>query len=253
MAFSIVIIQADREEAERDARRFEAYGCKVCAIGADGRDALELAREYHPDVLITEPFLPYFNCDEISDQLRGEEFSRMIRISISDERNGCIADQFLSRGGDLFLVRPLDYAYCIKRMEQFQKMRNKQARYQLNDSIERAAVRRLQLNLRMPISITGFLHLQEAILITVTDPQALRKITTDLYPRIAAQFQTSPKNVERCIRNAIEATFERGDIAMLQTHFAHFLNNENAKPSNKEFIGYLAEMAKDYMLSQRSF
>lgn len=247
MAFSIVIIHPDPAEAEQDARRFEAYGCKICAIGKNGRDALELARKYHPDVLITEPFLPYFNCDEIVDQLQEREFDPMIRITISDERNSCIADRFLARGGDLFLVRPLDYAYCIKRMEQFRKMRTDKAYYGLKESPERTAIRRLQLQINMPISIGGFLYLQEAVYISIKDPRALQKITTVLYPQIALRFHTSPKSVERCIRNAIEGTFERGDLAMLQTYFSHFLNNERAKPSNKEFIGYLAELTKDLM------
>ena len=248
VAYSIVIIYADQEEATQDAARFTAYGCNVSAIGSDGRDALELARLHRPDVLILDPFLPYLNGDEIADRLEQEGFDTMVKIAISDEKNDRMAERFLLNGGDLFLVRPLDYAYCLRRIEKFRLMRERKSCYDLEESPKRTAIRRLQIRLNMPISITGFLYLQESVLLAMEDPQALHQLTNVLYPYVALQFQTSGKNVERCIRNAVEKTFEEGDLAMLQRYFPHFLNNKNGKPNNKEFIGYLAELAKDQLL-----
>lgn len=247
MAYSVVIVYTDQEEAAQDACRFTAYGCTVCAIGANGRDALELARLHQPDVLLLDPFLPYLNCDEIADRLEREGFDTMVKIAISDEKNDRMAERFLLNGGDLFLVRPLDYSYCLKRLEKFKLMRERKSCFELEDSPKRAAIRRLQIRLNMPISITGFLYIQESVLVAMEDPQALHHLTSVLYPNVALQFQTSGKNVERCIRNAVDKTFEEGDLAMLQRHFPHFLNNKNGKPNNKEFIGYLAELAKDQL------
>ena len=34
---------------------------------------------------------------------------------------------------------------------------------------------------------------------------------------------------------------------MLQRYFSHFMNNKNGKPTNKDFIGYLAELAQDQL------
>ena len=247
MAYSVVIVYTDQAEAEQDACRFTAYGCDVCAIGANGKDALELARLHQPDVLILDPFLPYLNGDEIADRLEHEGFDRMVKIAISDQKSDRMAERFLSNGGDLFLVRPLDYAYCLKRIEKFKLMRERKSCFDLAESPKRAAIRRLQIRLNMPISITGFLYLQESVLLAMEDPQALHRMTTVLYPCVALQFQTSSKNVERCIRNAVEKTFEQGDLAMLQRYFPHFLGNKNGKPNNKEFIGYLVELAKDQL------
>ncbi len=247
MAYSIVIIYADQAEAEQDAGRFTAYGCNVCAIGANGQEALELARRHQPDVLILDPFLPYLNCDEIADRLEQEGFDTMVKIAISDEKNDRMAERFLMSGGDLFLVRPLDYTYCLKRIEKFKLMRERKSCYDLEESPKRAAIRRLQIRLNMPISITGFLYLQESVLLAMEEPLSLSRMTSVLYPNVALQFRTSGKNVERCIRNAIEKTFEEGDLAMLQQYFPHFLNNKHGKPNNKEFIGYLTELAKDQL------
>ena len=249
MAYSVVIIYTDQAEAEQDACRFTAYGCKVCAIGANGKDALELARLHRPDVLLLDPFLPYLNGDEIADRLELEGLDTMVKIAISDEKNDRMAERFLSSGGDLFLVRPLDYAYCLKRIEKFKLMRERKSCFELEESSKRAAIRRLQIRLNMPISITGFLYLQESVLLAMENPQALHQLTTVLYPNVALQFRTSSKNVERCIRNAVEKTFEQGDLTMLQTYFSHFLGNKNGKPNNKEFIGYLAELAKDQLFN----
>lgn len=247
MAYSVVIIYADQEEAALDACRFTSYGCKVCAIGANGRDALELARLHRPDILLLDPFLPYLNCDEIADRLEREGLDKTVKIAVSDEKNDRMAERFLSVGGDLFWVRPLDYSYCLKRIDKFKEMRDRRSFYDLDESPKRAAIRRLQIRLNMPISITGFLYIQESVLMVMENPQALSRLTTLLYPCVGLQFQAGGKNVERCIRNAVEKTFEEGDLAMLQQYFPHFLNNKNGKPNNKEFIGYLAELAKDLM------
>ena len=160
---------------------------------------------------------------------------------------GLAGENQAGNGGDLFLVRPLDYAYCLKRIEKFKLMRERKSCFDLAESPKRAAIRRLQIRLNMPISITGFLYLQESVLLAMEDPQALHRMTTVLYPCVALQFQTSSKNVERCIRNAVEKTFEQGDLSMLQRYFPHFLGNKNGKPNNKEFIGYLVELAKDQL------
>ncbi len=243
MRFKVVIISTDRNEAEETARCFYAYGCTIAAIGSTGRDALELVREHRPDVLITDPFLPFYNCDELAEFLE-QETPQMVKIALSDEKNDRMAEQFLENGGDFFLVQPLDYSYCLKRIEKYHLLRTKQSAFPLDETKERKIIRRLQMEMKMPIAVNGFLYVQEAAELVVKDPRLTKRMIASLYPMVGMRFRVKADCVERCIRTAIENTFESGDLDFLHRHFAPAFQSKNGRPSNKEFIGRLAELVR---------
>lgn len=241
MAYSLVIIQSDLQAAEEMAKCFYAYGANILAIGQTGKDALALARKHRPDVLIIEPFLPFYNCEEIVDFVE-EELPLTVKIAIGDEKNERIAELFFDNGGDLFLIRPLDYAYCLKRIEKYHRLRARVP--QSNENKARRIIRKWQLDLKMPISVNGFIYIQDAVEIVLQNPDILHHMISGLYPLIAAHHRANPSSVERCIRTAIEKTFEKGDLHLLQLHFSHACENQTGKPANKEFIGILAELVR---------
>lgn len=243
MRFKIVIISTNRGEAEDTARCFYAYGCDIAAIGTTGRDALALVREHRPDVLITDPFLPFYNCDELASFLE-QETPQMVKIALSSERNDRIAEQFLECGGDFFLVQPLDYSYCLKRIEKYHLLRTKQSTHPAEETPELRITRRLQMEMKMPITVNGFLYLQEAIALAAKDHTLTKKMISRLYPTVGVRFKVKPECVERCIRTAIANTFESGDLDFLQQYFADAFQNKNGRPSNKEFIGRMAELVR---------
>ncbi len=243
MRFKLVVISADRNEAEEIARCFYAYGCDIAAIGATGRDALELVKEHRPDVLITDPFLPFYNCDELAEFLE-EQTPQMVKIALSSEKNDRMAEQFLEQGGDFFLVRPLDYSYCLKRIEKHHQLRTRQSAFPASETKERKIIRRLQMEMKMPISVNGFLYVQEAVDLVVREPLLNKRMISHLYPMVGVRFRADPKCVERCIRTVIGNTFKTGDLDFLHRHFADAFQKKNGHPSNKEFIGRMAEMVR---------
>ena len=61
-------------------------------------------------------------------------------------------------------------------------------------------------------------------------------ITKELYPNIAIKFDTTVSRVERAIRHAIEVSWNRGDIDLMDDIFGHSVDYDRAKPTNSEFI-----------------
>lgn len=78
------------------ARRFEALGCDV-RMAPDGEQALAMAREDAPDLVITDVQMPHMSGVEFSLALRGEPSCRHIPIMMLTARNYIVQDEELAR------------------------------------------------------------------------------------------------------------------------------------------------------------
>ena len=94
--------------------------------------------------------------------------------------------------------------------------------------------------LGMPANVKGFEFLREAIKLCVENSDVLNNITKVLYPTIAKQYNTTPSGVERTIRHAIEISWQRGELAILESYFGSKVNQENGKPTNSQIIALLS-------------
>ena len=97
------------------------------------------------------------------------------------------------------------------------------------------------LEIGIPARLKGYSYLREAIIRTLADQKMLGAVTTVLYPRVAAAFDSTPSRVERDIRHAIEVAWDRGDLDALQRFFGHTVSNTKGKPTNSEFIALIAD------------
>ena len=94
------------------------------------------------------------------------------------------------------------------------------------------------LAIEMGVSRTS---LREAIKIVIHSPEMINSITKELYPAIAAHFDTSSSKVERAIRHSIEVAWARGKIENLNAIFGYNIYGKNDKPTNGEFIALIAD------------
>ena len=109
---------------------------------------------------------------------------------------------------------------------------------------------RLLHELGMPSHIKGYEYIREGILLLYNDPSIIGGITKELYPEIADKYNTSVSRVERAIRHAIEVSWNRGNIDLMEEVFGHSVDYDKAKPTNSEFIVTIADKLKlEYQLS----
>ena len=94
--------------------------------------------------------------------------------------------------------------------------------------------------LGMPANVKGFEYIKEAIKLSVLDSNILNSITKVLYPTIAEEYNTTASGVERTIRHAIDLSWQRGDLATLESYFGHRVYQEDGKPTNSQFISLLS-------------
>ena len=74
-----------------------------------------------------------------------------------------------------------------------------------------------------------------------TPEEQFRHETKELYPGLSVKFNTSIQRVERAIRHAIEVSWLRGDIDLMEEIFGHSVDIDRAKPTNSEFIVTIAD------------
>ena len=75
----------------------------------------------------------------------------------------------------------------------------------------------------------------------VNDGDVINRITKELYPGIAKEFNTSSSKVERAIRHAIDVAWNRGKVENINELFGYVVYDENDKPTNGEFIALIAD------------
>ncbi len=87
----------------------------------------------------------------------------------------------------------------------------------------------------------GYRLIVDAVLIAIDRPNDILMVTKDIYPALAKKYGITAKNVERAIRSAIESAWNHAGEEALQQHCPELVNSNKDKPTNKEFIYYLAD------------
>ena len=87
--------------------------------------------------------------------------------------------------------------------------------------------------------LRGYAYLREAVLLMIQNP--MQSITKELYPGVAKQFSSTPTQVERSIRNAIQHAWERRNEEQWLQVFQPDKAGKIARPSNAAFISRLAD------------
>lgn len=108
-------------------------------------------------------------------------------------------------------------------------------------------IRNLLTELGTPAHIKGHRYVITALRLVVEDPRHLDAVTRRLYPRIAEIHGTIKTRVERAIRHAIEVTWDRGDLSVLDRYFGNTVSRNKGKPTNAEFLAQMANVIRHKM------
>lgn len=105
-------------------------------------------------------------------------------------------------------------------------------------------VTRLMLEIGVPVHLKGYHYLREAICLTAENMELVGSVTKLLYPQIAKRFSTTDQKVERAVRNAIEVSWERGNIGLFENIFGYSRQTGKTRPTNSEYITCLADKVR---------
>ena len=96
------------------------------------------------------------------------------------------------------------------------------------------------LELGIPQNVKGYDYLMAAVLLATDEPELIRAITKELYPRIADFFNTTTSCVERSMRHALELAWNNSEPRTLFKLFGHTASATQGKPTNSNFIAIMS-------------
>lgn len=102
-------------------------------------------------------------------------------------------------------------------------------------------VTKMMLELGVPAHLKGYHYIRTAVLMSERDMELVSSVTKLLYPDVAKQYKTTGQKVERAIRNAIEVSWQRGNMDAMEKMFGFSANTGKGRPTNSEYIARLAD------------
>ena len=256
MEKKIRLIIAEENDEQRQMLERELSneaGWDIAAAVSDGEQAVAMAIEYKPDVVIVSNFLPGLDGVGVAERIREAEIQPSPHIFLLSSYSGeKLVRMAFDAGVSYFITMPVSCKTIIERIKSF--CEKEETRSEPKDLCCEENQKKLALQVTgiiheigVPAHIKGYHYLREAIITAVNDMDILNAVTKGLYPGVARQFSTTPSRVERAIRHAIETAWSRGDVETLNKYFGYTISENKGKPTNSEFIAMIADrLALEY-------
>ena len=216
---------------------------EVVGVAENAEIALQLVQSTQPTALITDLIMPEADGFLLLEKLASGQFGKMPEtIVLSALGSEALITRALELGAKYYMVKPFHMELVYKRLLDLFHMRQVTGSKKLvqSKSLDEK-ITSIFLSIGIPAHIIGYQYLREAIKIVIHTPEMINSITKELYPAIAAHFDTSSSKVERAIRHSIEVAWARGKIENLNAIFGYNIYGKNDKPTNGEFIALIAD------------
>ena len=227
-------------------------GCQLIGIYTMGDELLQQIKKDTPDIVILNPVMPHIDGIGVIESIRSDvKYDRVRFILVAGKNQTKVLNLLDNRKNICFLPWENEESAlekCI--MDNPAKNGTNHQNLPVEDLIVTKGNQEKNLNLLVtkmlheigvPAHIKGYLYLRTAILIAVEDMDVLNAVTKQLYPDIAAEYDTTDTRVERAIRHAIEVAWERGNIDLIHDLFGYTIQADKGKPTNSEFIALMAD------------
>lgn len=215
---------------------------KVVACKNDGEDGLRfiLNNVNNIDVIVMDLILPNLDGLFILSELHKRNINKNIIIT-TNFKDENVLEEANNFGIDYYMLKPVNFMSLEKRILNINSKNSVKNNKVFN---QEAIITDLLHNLGIPSHIRGYNYIKEGILIVYRKNNTISYITKDVYPEIAKKYDTTPTRVERAIRHAIEVSWNRGDINLMEDIFGNSLNVNRDKPTNAEYLTTLADRLK---------
>ena len=211
---------------------------KINIVGEahDGMEAIKLLENTNYDVLLLDLIMPKKDGLYVLEELkkRAIEKPTTIETSFSAEETILRVSKY---GPKHFILKPFELSDLENKiLDAVNFVPNTDSKVNMYHNNLEITVTKLLHGLGVPSHIKGYQYIREGVLLMYNNPDIVGAITKELYPEIANKFDTTVSRVERAIRHAIEVSWNRGDIDLMEEVFGHSVDYDRAKPTNSEFI-----------------
>ena len=218
---------------------------EVVGKAYDGVEAIDLieSNQNEFDVLVLDLIMPRKDGMYVLNEMRKRNISKNTIVATSYNSPEVIRE-VSELGANYFILKPFNLSDLQNRMVEISTKNVSAKNIDLGKGNLQVSITRLLHQLGIPSHIKGYQYIREGIGIVYSKPEFIGGITKDLYPELACKYNTTVSRVERAIRHAIEVSWNRGDLKIMEDIFGHSVDVDRSKPTNSEFIVTIADKLK---------
>ena len=242
---NVVVVDDNDAVTEKIAKYFAvSERINIVKCFNDGKEGLNylLNNKAKYDLLILDVLLPNIDGIKILEELNKNNIQNKKVIVLSSFKDDYTIRKIQTLNANYYMLKPIDVKVLEDRiLDLFEN--NSELQIAKSSSVE-VRVSTLLHDLGIPSHVRGYKYIREGILILYTSNDLLTLVTKDIYPEIAHKYETTIPRVERSIRHAIEISWMRGDIKLMEDLFGNSIDFERSRPTNSEFLTTLADRIK---------
>lgn len=211
------------------------YEIQVCGNGLDARSLLD---SFQPDILVIDLTLPGLDGISVLKGLSGRGKRPAVLVTASFV-SPYIESAMQALNVDYLMMKPCDMSGLADRIRDLTEDKGNVV-LKAPSAVDSIANMLLALNISTKHS--GFRCLEEAIVLYEQMPN--QSVTKQLYPEVGKRCDGSGLSVERAIRSAIHAAWERRDERVWRMYFSIGRDGLVPRPTNTTFIATLANLLR---------
>lgn len=214
---------------------------KITMEAHDGLEGFEMLRDHQDeyDIVLLDLIMPKKDGIYVLEQMRQNGIDKKVIVETSYNASEVIRE-VAEYGVSYFILKPFELVDLEKKIIDLFKKKDEKAIDFYNSNLQ-VAISKMLHNLGIPSHIKGYQFLRDAVCLVFENPEIIGGITKELYPELASKYDTTVSRVERAIRHAVEVSWNRGDLKLMETIFGHSVDIDKAKPTNSEFIVTIAD------------
>ncbi len=222
---------------------------EVVDSASNGEEAISKIKSLDFDIILLDLIMPKKDGFGVLEYMKENDINKSVIVLTSFNEEDTIST-ISEYGVKYYALKPFE----LKSLENIiiKIMKSKKSNNELveiQDKDMQIQITKLLHELGIPSHIKGYQYIRSAILMVYDNPSFIGGITKELYPDLSIKFNTSIQRVERAIRHAIEVSWLRGDIDLMEEIFGHSVDIDRAKPTNSEFIVTIADKLRLDMIN----
>lgn len=207
--------------------------------GLDGIELIDMQKDAY-DIILLDLIMPKKDGLYVLEEMQKRGIQKKIIVETSYNASDVIRE-VSEFNVDYFILKPFELTDLEKRIKDSMNRKMNHQNINFYNSNLQVAISKMLHDLGIPSHIKGYQFLRDAVYMLFDKPEIIGGITKELYPELANRYDTTVSRVERAIRHAIEVSWNRGDIRLMESIFGHSVDIDKAKPTNSEFIVTIAD------------
>lgn len=246
-AMKVIAAIGDDEYLEKIAHNIASFeDVSMVASSKYATDIVKLCEQLSPDILISDLSLEHGRMNHVIEKICGKSSNKIKVITTATSKEGeAYMPQAIQNGAQLFMQN-LDNPHVL--YDTLHMVRNHDAGQNANKPSKTELSRlisELFHKLKLPAHFTGYHYLKSAILHTTLRDAKLPDISSRLYLKIAEEFDTNMRHVERAIARAVTHMNNAcGKEYILRTILGYEVDASNYTLSVKELIALVSDQLR---------